>query len=227
MFNIKPIKEDFSSRCNGTNLLSLLFEDERRLAKEEEEGDFQAVLLTLHEGKETSFVGIHPVFTFLDLFTGMSLNPDLYVADYLLIDDCACVNPVVNKFLSCIKDSDDESLPYYNNFPISYMDFQQLKECGFRRFSSIRKKRKIMISTANDIVYNSVYCHKHFSINRFLSWFELRDFLSYQDLELISERVDHQRQVFSVVLEVECCVYQEFEILNMIQVGGGVGNFIS
>lgn len=225
MFNIKAIKEDFSSRCNGTNLLSSLFEDERRLAKEE--GDFQAVLLTLHEGKETSFVGIHPVFTFLDLFTGASLNPDLYVADYLLVDDCACVDPVVNKLLSCIKDSDNKSLPCYDNFPVSEWTFQRLKRYGFHCFSSISKKRKIMISTANDFVYNRVYRNKHFSINRFLSWFELSDFFSYQDLELISERVDHQRQVFSIVLEVECCVHQEFEILSLIQVGDGVGNFIS
>lgn len=223
MFNIKAIKEDFSSRCNGTNLLSSVFEDERRLAKEE--SDFQAVLLTLHKGEKTSFAGIHPVFTFLDLYTGMSFNPDLYVADYLLIDDCACVNPVANKLLSCIEDSDGETHFHYDNFPVSELTFQQLKKYGFHCFSS--KKREIMISTEYDFVYNRVYQNKHFNINHFLSWFELEDFFSYQDLELISEGVNHQKQVFTIVLEVECSVHQEFEILNKIQLRGGEGDFIS
>lgn len=225
MFNIKAIKEDFSSRCNGTNLLFSLIEDEGRLAKEE--GDFQAVMLTLHEGKETSFAGIHPVFTFLDLHTGMTLNPELYVADYLLIDDFDCVYPVVKKLLSCIEGSDNRSHSHYDNFPVSEWTFQRLKKYGFHCFSSISKKRKMMISTEYDFVYNRVYQNKHFNINHFLSWFELEDFFSYQDLELISEGVNHQRQVFSIVLEVECCAHQEFEILNKIQLGGGEGNFIS
>jgi hypothetical protein len=137
MFDIKALETVVSSRCNGTNLLFSLFAEENRLAEEGREGDFNAIMLTLHEGKEISFVGIHPIFTFLDLFTGISLNPDLYVADYLLIDDCACVDPVVNKLLSCIKDSDNENLPCYNNFPVSESTFQQLKKHGFRLFSSI------------------------------------------------------------------------------------------
>lgn len=234
MFNIKAIKEDFPSRCDGTNLLSSLFEEEKRLATEAEEKkeayNFHAILLTLHEGKENSFVGIHPVSDLLELFIGTSFNPEFYIADYMLFDNNSSIETTTSKLLSCIKEDpeNDNDVYYENNFPVSYSTFQQLKKHGFRLFSSIpvTTRKLIISSTENESIYDNVYYHKRFSVCSFLSYFQLYTLLFISDIELIAENVNHQERHFSVILEVKCLNLQEPDILKKIRIKGGTVKFI-
>lgn len=231
MFNIKAVKEDFTSRCDGTNQLTSFLWEARRLARVASSTDYlRAIVLTLHEGKESQFVGIHPIYDLFELTTGMAFHPELYVADYMLLKSDIDAGVTTKKLFSCIEgeSSEDEISCLDENFPISYTDFQQLKKYGFQCFSSIPKTRKLVVSsTINKTAYDRIYCDTRFYRSSFLSYFQLNGFSSYRDLKLISEWVNHERRYFNVTLEIKCQVYQESEILEKIQNKGCIGEFTS